>query len=161
MGKKTKNEEVRSSSAIKVKSEDKVHAELESVKGMLARALADYDNLSKRVDRERQDLGKLASISIIVRLLPVLDNLENAQAHLQDAGLAISIGEFKRVLNEEGLNEIRPNIGDKFDENMMEAIEITKGESDNEVSELVLAGWKFTDGTVVRHAKVKVSKSEK
>jgi molecular chaperone GrpE (heat shock protein) len=56
------------------KKVDKVHAELETVKGMLARALADYDNLSKRVDRERQDLGKIASIGIIVRLLPVLDN---------------------------------------------------------------------------------------
>jgi len=164
MANKTKNEEVRSSSAIKVKSEDKVHLELETVKGMLARALADYDNLSKRVDRERQDLGKLASISIVVRLLPVLDNLENAQAHLQDAGLAISIGEFKKVLSEEGLTEIKPNVGDKFDENMMEALEVIGAESNNnesseaKVAEVVLIGWKFTDGTVVRHAKVKVTK---
>ena len=78
--------------------EDRVHKELDVVKGMLARALADYDNLNKRVDRERADLGKIASIGIIVRLLPVLDNLESAQMHLQDPGLAISVGEFKKVL---------------------------------------------------------------
>jgi molecular chaperone GrpE len=141
-----------------VKSEDKVHLELETVKGMLARALADYDNLSKRVDRERQDLGKLASISIVVRLLPVLDNLENAQAHLQDAGLAISIGEFKKVLSEEGLTEIGPKIGEPFDPEIMEAIEVVNGASDNSIAEVVLVGWKFEDGTVVRHAKVKVVK---
>jgi molecular chaperone GrpE len=143
----------------KVKSGDKVHEELETVKAMLARALADYDNLSKRVDRERQDLGKIASVGILARLLPILDNLESAQVHLKDQGLAISIVEFKKVLSEEGLTEIRPKIKDAFDEQTMEAIEVVKGASDNKVSELALVGWKFNDGTVVRHAKVKVSRS--
>lgn len=145
----------------KIKGGDKIHEELETVKAMLARALADYDNLSKRVDRERQDLGKIVSAGIIIRLLPVLDNLESAQAHLKDSGLAISIVEFKKVLSEEGLNEIKPKVGDVFDENKMEAIEVVEGVRDNIVSETVLVGWEFSDGTVVRHAKVKVSKKIK
>ena len=146
--------------AEEVRKEDKVHVELETVKGMLARALADYDNLSKRVDRERSDFGKMASVGVIIKLLPVLDNLEAAQVHLKDQGLAISIGEFKRVLSEEGLTEVRPNVGDEFNENEMEAIEVVAGESDNRIVEVVLTGWKFNDGIVVRHAKVKVSKIE-
>lgn len=155
---------------VKIKNKDKVHEELETVKAMLARALADYDNLSKRVDRERQDLGKIASVGMIVRLLPVLDNLESAQTHLQDQGLAISIVEFKKVLSEEGLTEIVPKAGDVFDTELMEAIEVVNGASDNTISEAVLSGWKYSDptspsglrgasGTVVRHAKVKVSKT--
>ena len=136
----------------------KVHKELEIVKGMLARAMADYDNLSKRIEREKQDLGKIASVGVIIKLLPVLDNLESAQNHLQDAGLAISIGEFQKVLSDEGLTEIRPKIGDEFDHETMEAIEVVTGMSNNRVAELVLTGWKYSDGTVVRHAKVKVSK---
>lgn len=143
---------------IQEKHVDKIHSELENLKAMLARALADYDNLTKRVDREREMLGKIASVEITTKLLPVLDNLENAQNHLQDAGLAICIGEFKKVLNEENLVEINPKVGDDFDENTMEAIEVVAGERDNIVSELVLKGWKFTDGMVIRHAKVKVSK---
>ncbi len=141
---------------MKAKSKDKVHLELENVKAMLARALADYDNLSKRVERERQDLGKLASISVIIKLLPVLDNLEAAQIHLKDQGLAISIVEFKKVLSEEGLTEISPKVGDEFNPGAMEAIEAVAGKDKGKVSELVLTGWKFSDGTVVRHAKVKV-----
>ena len=144
----------------KLKVEDKVHKELEMVRGMLARALADYDNLSKRVDRERQDLSKITSVGIVARLLPVLDSLESAQEHLRDQGLAISIGEFKKILSEEGLDEIRPKIGDKFDEDTMEAIEVVPGTSDNSIAELFLTGWKFSDGTIVRHAKVKVSKKQ-
>jgi molecular chaperone GrpE len=138
--------------------EEKVHKELEAVKGMLARALADYDNLSKRVDRERQDLGKIASVGIIIRLLPVLDGLESAQINLKDQGLAISIGEFKKVLTETGLNEIRPRVGEPFDTETMEAIEVVPGASNNNIVETVLPGWRYSDGTVVRHAKVKVSK---
>ncbi|MCX6704988.1 MAG: nucleotide exchange factor GrpE [Candidatus Woesebacteria bacterium] len=144
----------------KSKVGDKVHQELELVKAMLARALADYDNLSKRVDRESQDLGKIVSVGIIVRLLPVLDNLESAQTHLKDQGLAISIVEFKKVLSEEGLTEIVPKAGDVFDTELMEAIEVVNGASDNKIVEMILAGWKFSDGTVVRHAKVKVERSE-
>lgn len=142
---------------MKVKK-DKVHLELETVKAMLARALADYDNLAKRVEREREAFGKIASVGVVVKLLPVLDNLESAQMHLKDPGLAISIQEFKKVLSEEGLTEIRPEIGSKFDEKEMEAIEVVKGASDNVISEISLVGWKFEDGTVVRHAKVKVTK---
>lgn len=141
-------------------AEDVFKQELEKVKSMLARALADYDNLSKRVERERQEIGKIASVGVIIKLLPVLDNLEAAQRHLQDQGLAIAIGEFVNVLKDEGLSMIRPEVGDDFDEQKMEAVEVVQGDKDNVVSEVVLAGWKFTDGTVVRHAKVKVSKRE-
>ena len=144
----------------KEKKGDKVHIELENVKLMLARALADYDNLNKRVQREKEALGKMASLDILTRLFPGLDNLESAQAHLQDAGLAISIGEFKKVLIDEGLTEIKPKVGEEFDEDTMEAIEVTPGTRDNIISEVRLTGWKFSDGQVIRHAKVKVSKAD-
>lgn len=147
-------------SKIKIgKKEEHLQRDLELTKSQLARALADYDNLRKRVEREREVLGKFASVGVITKLLPVLDNLENAESHLQDAGLAICIGEFKKVLNEEGLVEINPKVGDEFDENTMEAIEVVKGERDNIISELVLKGWKFEGDEVVRYAKVKVTKS--
>jgi molecular chaperone GrpE len=139
-------------------AEEKVQKELELVKGMLARTLADYDNLGKRVDRERADLGKIASIGIVVRLLPIIDNLESAQVHLKDQGLAISILEFKKVLDEVGFSEIKPVAGEAFDENLMEAIEVVPGESNNTIAETILVGWKYQDGSVVRHAKVKVYK---
>lgn len=135
-------------------------SEVDVVKAMLARALADYDNLSKRIDREKEDLGKIASVGVITKFLPVLDNLERAQTHLQDSGLAMAIGEFINVLRDEGLHVINPCVGDQFDEKEMEAIEVLPGERDNTILEVVLPGWKFIDGTVVRHAKVKVSKKD-
>jgi molecular chaperone GrpE len=140
----------------KSKAEKDVNQEAELLKAQLLRTLADYDNLVKRVEREREDLGKIASIGIVARLLPVLDGLESAQIHLQDAGLAISLGEFKKVLSEEGLTEIRPKVGEGFDENLMEVIETVPGGQKGKVAELILTGWRFTDGQLIRPAKVKV-----
>ncbi len=147
------------------KTKNTVNEEAELLKFQLARTLADYDNLVKRVEREKNEVQKMISLGLILRLLSVLDNLEAAQVHLKDQGLAISLGEFKRVLSEEGLNEIKPKVGDIFDEQTMEAIEVVDGTGDNNtidatwvVAELVLTGWKYSDGTVVRHAKVTVSR---
>ena len=63
---------------LKVKTE-----ETDVLKNQLARALADYDNLRKRIEREKEDLEKLAGLKLILRILPILDNLRAAQNHLK------------------------------------------------------------------------------
>jgi molecular chaperone GrpE (heat shock protein) len=109
------------------------------LKNQLARALADYDNLIKRVERERQELETLSSFKIILKLLPILDNLRASLIHLKDPGLAIALKDFEEVLNH----------------NLHEAVEKVPGE-ENKIAELVLSGWKYVNGPVIRHAKVKV-----
>lgn len=142
----------------KTEVKKEVNEEAELLKSQLARTLADYDNMRKRVETEKENLRQILSTNIILKLLPVLDNLENANTHLKDAGLAISIVEFKNVLKDEGLIEVKPEVGSEFNEETMEAIEIVEGENNNTVCEVVLTGWKYSDQTVIRHAKVKVFK---
>ena len=142
---------------LKVKKEEtKINEEAELLKSQLVRTLADYDNLVKRVEREREELGKYASLTVVSKLLPVLDNLERAQMHLQDSGLAIAIGELINVLKDEGLSVIEPQPGDDFDEQEMEVTETVPGGKPGTIAEQVLPGWKYVDGKVVRVAKVKV-----
>jgi molecular chaperone GrpE (heat shock protein) len=43
------------------------------------RAQADLDNFRRRVERDRDDLAKFAAQNFILRLLPVLDNLDLAK----------------------------------------------------------------------------------
>lgn len=134
-------------------------SELEQLKNQLSRALADYDNLRKRTDQEKDLWIKFSSERILVKLLPILDMLESAQEHLKDQGLAISLGEFKNILSEEGIEEINPKKGDKFDENLHEATEITSGGKKGTISKVSLKGYKFSDeGKVIRYAKVEVFK---
>ncbi|HLD92165.1 MAG TPA: nucleotide exchange factor GrpE [Patescibacteria group bacterium] len=132
----------------------------EELKNQLARALADYANLKKRSDEERNTMYKLASISFVLKLLPILDSLREAQKHLGDQGIAIIVGQLEIIFKEDGFIEVKPQIGEKFNEHLHEAIdtlETDKEEDNNMISEIVLSGWKFGE-EVVRFAKVKVFK---
>lgn len=139
-------------------------SDYEDIKNQLARALADYANLKKRSDEERSAMYKLASISYVLKLLPILDSLREAQKHLNDSGIAIIVGQIEAILKDDGFVEIKPQIGDLFDENLHEAIDTieTKNEKDNNmISESILSGWKLNNSEVVRYAKVKVFKFKK
>jgi len=126
------------------------------LKNQLARALADYDNIRKRTEVEREVWEKYTSGKLLVRFLPVLDNLESAQIHLKDGGLAIAIEEFKKVLREEGLEEIKPESGENFDTKIHEAVESISGGKKGQVAEVVTVGWRYCNGPVLRFAKIKV-----
>ena len=129
--------------------------ETNEFKNQLARALADYDNLVKRVERERQDLEILSSFKIILKLLPILDSLRAALVHLKDPGLAIALKDFEEVLKSEGIEEIKVEKGTAFNHSLHEAVEMVPGE-EGKIVEVVLSGWKYTGGPVIRHAKVRV-----
>jgi molecular chaperone GrpE len=133
------------------KLEDNKEQEL---KNQLARALADYDNLRKRTESEKAVWTKFAKQEVLVKLLPVLDTLEIAQKHLKDAGLELAINEFKKILDEEGVEKI--DTEGKFNEQFHEAIDRVEGGEEGKISEVILNGWKFSDGTIIRPARVRV-----
>lgn len=136
----------------------------QQLKGQLARAMADYANLQKRTDEERGTMFKLASISFMTKILPIIDNLKQAQNHVKDSGIAMIIGQLENLAKEEGFEEIKISVGDEFNEQTMEVTEVLETldeKENNKISEVVVSGWKYSDGTVVRHARVKVSKLNK
>lgn len=131
------------------------HQELED---QLKRALADYQNLERRVEQERKLLSQLSAALLIEKLLPVLDNLENAQKHLADEGLEIVIKQLKDVLTSEGIAEIQAE-GRQFDPKLHEATEVTEGENDNVVVKVTRKGYKIND-KVIRAAQVVVERKK-
>lgn len=126
------------------------------IQAQLVRALADYDNLRKRGELEKEIWLKFSSERVLTKLLPILDTLESAQIQLKDTGLAISLAEFRKVFKEEGLEEIKPEPEDAFDHKVHEVVESIEGAKDKkgQIAETVLSGWRFTDGPVIRFAKV-------
>lgn len=140
---------------VKKEKRDSRHEELEN---QLRRTLADYQNLERRIEEERKLLGKLTAALLIEKLLPVLDNLENAQKHLGDPGLELVTKQFKEVLDSEGVEEIHSD-GQEFDPNLHEAIETEVGEVDNKIMKVVAKGYKIED-KVIRPARVVVSRKD-
>lgn len=124
----------------------------------LARALADYDNLVKRLSREREEVVLRATKGLVEDLLPVVDSIERAQEHLKDEGLKISLDHLHKVLQEHGVEEIIVAAGDKFDAGIHEATAVIGGGKDGTIASRVAKGYKWRDGAVVRPVKVKVHK---
>lgn len=144
----------------KKKVKEQTGERVKALENQLVRTLADYDNLQKRVAREREEMTQYASLKFILRLLPVFDMLYGAQEHLQDAGLAMAIKELEDTLKNEGIVEIKAEKGMKFNEEEHEATEtVENSELENgQIAKVVLKGWKYEGGPVIRHAKVIVNK---
>ena len=144
---------------IKIEKRKKKEKEnVKKLKDQLIRALADYDNLRKRVDAEKDDFVRLANLKLIIKFLPILDMLYDAQKHLHDSGLAIAINEFEGALKDEGLEKIVSESGTKFNATVHEAVETVKmdGKKTGIIAEELLTGWRYVDGPVIRPSKVKV-----
>jgi molecular chaperone GrpE len=137
----------------KVTIKNKDNQELEE---RLKRTLADYQNLERRIGEERKLLSRLSSAFLIEKFLPVLENLENAQKHLNDQGLELVIKQFKEVLASEGVEEIEAE-GKDFDPIYHEAIEAEPGEVDNKITKVLTKGYKIED-KVIKPSRVVVTK---
>jgi len=133
----------------------KLQEEIASLEQNWKRALADYQNLVKRIESEKQEIVKLAGLNIVNKLLPALDTLELAASHTSDQGVTLAVNQFKQVLAEEGLEEINPAVGDKFDPSLHECTERLSGEPVESIAEVVRKGYKI-NGLVLRPARVKV-----
>lgn len=121
------------------------------------RALADYQNLEKRVREEKSEWVKSANREVVLRILPVLDTLNLAQQHIKDQGLQVSIQQFLDVLKAEEVTKIE-TVGHDFNPHLMECITTEPGE-ENKVLEEIRAGYMLYD-KVLRPAQVKVGKGK-
>lgn len=135
---------------------DDLKKQLDQCQNNWKRALADYQNLERRVRTDKEEFAKYAKSSLIIKLLPIFDNLEKTAKHITDQGLAICIKSFQNFLMQEGLTEINVS-GKDFDPHTMQAIETVEGEKDGKVVEVLQRGYKLHD-RVIRPAHVKVTK---
>ncbi len=131
----------------------------------LLRLQADYDNLRKRVDRERADFQSYATSTLVARLLPILDNFERAidfkpgdgSGDALHDGMVMVYSQLLDELRREGLCAIKA-VGEVFDPNIHDAVS-TDPESDqpaNTVIEELQRGYLFQN-RLLRPALVKVS----
>lgn len=122
------------------------------------RALADYQNLEKRVEKQQQQFVRLANLSLIDRLLPVIDDLNRAAQHLNDDGLNLVLKQLSELLKSEGVEVIESQ--DKpFNPELMECVDTVPGPK-NTVTAVHLEGYTL-NGIVLRPAKVEVGSGEK
>lgn len=129
---------------------------IEELENQAKRALADYQNLEKRVAGERSEWTRGANRDLLLRLLPVLDTLVMASKHSQDQSLQVSVQQFLDVLKSEGVERIKTE-GEAFNPQTMECVATGAG-VEGKVTEEIRVGFTLGD-KVLRPAQVMVGKS--
>lgn len=135
------------------KTDEKLKEQISVLEDKFKRLLADYQNQEKRYTAQKSTLIKLANETLINKILPVLDDLERAQRHLNDAGLGHVIKQLHLVLQSEGLTEIESD-GADFSPEIMDCAEVVAGPK-NKVIKTVAKGYRLFE-KVLRPAKVEV-----
>jgi molecular chaperone GrpE len=132
-------------------------AKINQLEEKLARSLADYSNLCKRIESQKEAFYSIASASLMTKMIDVLDNFYLAYSHLKDEGLKMAINNFVSVLKSEGLEEIEAQDKD-FDHNFMECVQTEKGPNDK-VLKIVKKGY-LLNGQCLRPVQVVVGQNK-
>lgn len=128
------------------------------------RAQADYQNLKRRTEQEKEEAVGFANAMLILGLLPVLDDMERAFATISTElagltwvdGIRLIYRKLRAALEANGLSEIEA-VGRPFDPNLHEAVVHQEGEEGVVLAELQ-KGYKLHD-RVIRPTMVVVGKS--
>ena len=136
--------------------------ELDSREDRIKRLMAEFENFKKRSDKERSSMYNGVLGDVVMKLLPVLDNLEKAaESNTQDEqyknGIELVMKQFKDVLKENGVKEIEA-IGKEFDPTYHEAVSLVEDSSlgTKIVKEEYRKGYMIGD-RVLRHSLVVVA----
>jgi len=136
---------------------DLLKEKLSEMENNWKRALADYKNFEKRTMEEKTLIMSRANEVFALRMLMILDNMEMLETHLDDIGLKLTVKEFRQVLKDFGVEEVK-SLGQEFDAEKMEAIEMVEGEK-NKVIEVSQKGYTM-NGNLIRPTQVKVGKGD-
>lgn len=138
-------------------------SEADELRDKYLRLHAEFDNFRRRTSKERLELFKTANQELMVSLIPVLDDLERAQASMKDAqdvqavreGVELIFNKFMGVLQQKGLKPMEA-VGETFNADIHEAITQIPAPSEEmkgKVIDEVEKGYYLND-KVVRFAKV-------
>lgn len=117
----------------------------------LRRLQAEFENYKKRVSKQQADQAARAAVSLVEKILPVLDTLDLAIEHMGDPGsvdgraLEAVSSQLREVLSREGLERISP-IGERFDPTAHDAVGHLPAEADPEAGEVGAAAASGPEG---------------
>ncbi|MGH9936773.1 MAG: nucleotide exchange factor GrpE [Blastocatellia bacterium] len=138
--------------------------DLDHERDLRIRAMADFDNYRKRVERERGSAAQSGKRAIILALLEVMDDFDRALEHAARSPDAVVAGlraihkRLAGVIDAEGVTRIE-SVGRQFDPAMHEAvgvIEAGDGKPGTVLDE-VSRGYLW-NGALLRPARVHVAK---
>jgi molecular chaperone GrpE len=151
----------------KSKKQEELEQQLAEITSDLQRVHADFQNYQRRVEEEKNRAREATKVATVLKLLPVIDTIERAIAHvpaeLADNAWAQGIVSLEKSLKKSltgmGVARIVAAPGTPFNPEVHEAIQVDdEAEGEHEVvAEELQAGY-LLDGSPVRSSMVKVTR---
>ena len=111
---------------------DALRAERDELRDRFMRALADAENARKRSDKDRREAENYGGSKLARDMLPVFDNMKRAvesateeQREVSAAlieGVELTMRELQNVFAKHGIQIIAPQVGDRFDPQLHQAM---------------------------------------
>jgi molecular chaperone GrpE len=160
---KNRNDDETRAGAEPEREIERLKEELRREHDTVLRALADFDNYRRRVERDRASAARSGKRDVILSLLEVLDGFERALHHIGDAPSSVAQGvqaihrNLLGVLERHGVTPLK-SVGEPFDPNSHDAIgTVDSGEVESgTVAEELQRGYRWED-EVLRPARVRVA----
>ncbi len=129
------------------------------------RLSAEFDNYRRRTLREKMELAKYGGESLLLNILPLIDDFERALSHMESAtdcvamkkGIDLIYVKLMEFLKQSGVSEIE-SLDCDFNVDLHHAIAkkmVGEEEKKGKIIEVVQKGY-YLQGKVLRHSKVVV-----
>ena len=153
--------------------EQSIEEKLAEAQDQVLRTLADSENLRRRLEREKEDLGNYIVSNFAKEILSVVDNLQRAIKSIEDKkedesafktfveGIELTEKQLITSLEKFKIKKINTN-NEKFDPNLHQAMFEIEGKNSEagRISEVIQDGYTIGD-RLLRPAMVGVFKSKK
>ena len=141
----------------KLQTKNKKDIEVDQWKEKYLRALADYHNLEKRTGQQINQAVNQANHRLLLQLLDLLDDIEQAEIFINDKGLILIKNKLEKILTDENVQSIEL-MNKEYDPTVAECVEIVEStDNNNIIIEIVKKGYQL-NGTLLRPGQVKVGK---
>lgn len=145
------------------KKNSKVEQALAELTADLQRVQADFINYRNRAEDDRQRMIDGAKAATIMKLLPIIDDIERAVSHIPEElfennwvkGVAALPKNLEKGLLDLGIKRIS-SLSEEFDPNIHEAVSVEEGNGAHEVVIEELRAGYVQNGHVIRPAMVRV-----
>lgn len=133
---------------------EELMAQIAELTGDLQRTRADFENYRKQVEIQKAQAMDAARYATIMKVLPLLDNLDLAIRAHEELGPLLKT--LEKVLKELKLEKIASEEGVEFNPDLHEAVMMEEGEGEKEIIAETLRPGYYYEGAVLRPAMVKV-----
>ena len=143
----------------------KLKAEIEEWKNSFLRKQAEFQNFTKRKEKEVEELKKFSSEKIITQFLGSLDNFERAiESSIESKdfdsllkGVEMIVRNLKDIMSAEGVEEIKAEGAFNPEYHHAVGIEVSEDKKEDEIIKVLQKGY-MMKGKVIRPAMVIVCK---